>query len=137
MIVDTSALVAVLRREEGHAPILDALLREDSLVPAPVLVEFARVAAGPGNVPDPRAAALLDTLLGAGRAAVLPFGAEAAREAAAANPEHGRGNGRGGVLNVLDLMVLGAARAEGRPILCTGRDFAAAGAALHPASRPW
>lgn len=137
MIVDTSALVAVLRREEGHAPILDALLGDPSLVPAPVLVEFARVAAGPGNVPDPRAGALLAALLDAGRAAVLPFGVEAAREAADASKEHGRGNGRGGMLNVLDLMVLGAARAAGRPILCTGRDFAATGAALHPASRPW
>ena len=75
MIVDTSALVAVLRREEGYKPILDALVREDSLLPAPVLVEFARVSAGTGNVPDPRAEALIATLLGA-RTAVLPLDAE-------------------------------------------------------------
>jgi ribonuclease VapC len=136
VIVDTSALVAVLRREEGYEPILDALVREDSLIPAPVLLEFARVAAGAGNAPDPRAEALVATLLGA-RAAVLAFGTEAARHATEANPAHGRGNGRGGLLNILDLMVLGCARAEGRPILCTGRDFAAAGAELHPASRSW
>ena len=55
----------------------------------------------------------------------------------AANEARGWGNGRGAVLNILDLMVLGCARAVGRPILCTGRDFAAAGVALHPASRPW
>jgi ribonuclease VapC len=136
VIVDTSALVAVLRREAGHAPLLDALVREDSLIPAPVLIELARVAAGPGNAPDPRAEALVTALLD-GRAAVLPFDAEAARLAVAANPECGRGNGRGGPLNILDLMVLGCARAARRPILCTGRDFAAAGAELHPASRPW
>jgi ribonuclease VapC len=136
VIVDTSALVAVLRREEGYAPLLDALLREKSLLPAPVLLEFARVAAGAGNVPDRQAAALVDTLLGA-QASVLPFGVEAVRHAAEANAAHGRGNGRGGLLNILDLMVLGCARAEGRPILCTGRDFAASGADLHPASRPW
>lgn len=136
MIVDTSALVAVLRREDGYGPILDALIREESLIPAPVLLEFARVAAGEGNVPNPQAEAIVATLLGA-RAAQLPFGTEAARLAVAANEPHGRGNGRGGPLNILDLMVFGCARAEGRPILCTGRDFAAAGADLHPASRPW
>ncbi len=136
MIVDTSALVAVLRREEGHAPMLDALVREDSLIPTPVLVEFARVSAGEGNVPDPRAEALITTLLDA-RTTILPLDATAARLAIVANHAHGRGNGRGGVLNILDLMVLGCARAVGRPILCTGHDFAAAGAALHPASRPW
>lgn len=136
MIVDTSALVAVLRRENGHAQILDALVTEISLIPAPVLVEFARVMAAEGNEPDPRAAAFIDALLGA-QASILPFTAEAAAYAVQANPEQGRGKGRGGVLNILDLMVLGAARATGRPILCTGRDFAAAGAELHPASRPW
>ena len=115
---------------------LDALIREDSLLPAPVLVEFARVSAGDGNVPATRAEALVEALLGA-RATVLPLDAVAARHAVAANEAHGRGNGRGGLLNILDLMVLGCARAVQRPILCTGRDFAAAGARLHPASRPW
>ena len=136
MIVDTSALVAVLRREEGYESVLDALVREDSLIPAPVLLEFARVVAGENNASNPQAEALIDTLLGV-RASVLPFGTEAARLAVAANEPHGRGNGRGGLLNILDLVVLGCAQAEGRPILCTGRDFAAAGAELHPASRPW
>lgn len=136
MIADTSALVAVLRREDGHGPILDALLAEAGLIPAPVPVGFARVAAGPGNAPDREAAALVAALLD-GRAAVLPFGAAAARHAAEANEAHGRGDGRCGALDVLDLMVLGCARAAGRAILCTSRDFAAAGAALHPASRPW
>jgi ribonuclease VapC len=136
VIVDTSALVAVLRREEGYGALLDALVREESFLPAPVLLEFARVAAGAGNAPNPQAEALVDTLLGA-RASVLPFGVEAARHAAEANAAHGRGNGRGGLLNILDLMVLGCARAEGQLILCTGRDFAASGADLHPASRSW
>ena len=136
MIVDTSALVAVLRREEGYSSILDALIREESLIPTPVLLEFTRVAAGEGNAPNLHAGALVAILLDA-RASVLPFGAEAARHAAEANVAHGRGNGRGGLLNILDLMVLGCARVEERPILCTGHDFAASGAALHAASRPW
>ena len=83
-----------------------------------------------------RTEALVETLLGA-RARVLPLDVEAARQAVLANKAHGTGNGRGGPLNILDLMVLGCARAAQRPILCTDRDFAAAGVRLHPASRSW
>lgn len=106
------------------------------LIPAPALVGFARVAVGPGNAPGRRAGALLAALLDEGRVTVLPFGAEAARRTAEANEAHGRGNGRGGPPNLLELLVLGCARAAGRAILYTGRDFAAARVALHPASRP-
>lgn len=38
---------------------------------------------------------------------------------------------------MLDVMVYCLARRLGRPILCTGRDFAATDAAIHPASRTW
>ncbi len=60
---------------------------------------------------------------------------EDAHLAEAANEAHGTGNHRGGTLNLLDLMVYGMAKRTGRPILCTGRDFAATGIAIHPASR--
>ena len=47
------------------------------------------------------------------------------------------GNSKGGKLNLLDLMVYAVAKRTGRPILCTGRDFASADADIHPASRQW
>lgn len=134
MIVDTSALVAVLWREAGHKELLDALLSGPSLLPAPVRVELERVIGGTRSDASADADALLAELGEVGLT-VLPFNADHARVAAAANIEHGTGNGRGGTLNLLDLMVYACAKVERRPILCTGRDFAATDAAIHSASR--
>ncbi|KPF65679.1 hypothetical protein IP88_13335 [alpha proteobacterium AAP81b] len=136
MIIDTSALVAVGWAEAGYAPIFEALLAGNGLIPAPVQVEFRRVTALPGNQPDPLVDGFLVTLFAAG-VQVIPFDAAAADAAVAANARFGSGNGRGGPLNLLDLMVYGIAKARGLPILCTGKDFAATDALLHPASRPW
>lgn len=134
MIIDTSALVAAGWREDGHEAILDALFSGSGLIPAPVLVEFRRVTALPGNKPDPLVDAFLEDLMLAG-VEVAPFDATAASAAVAANPLHGSGNGQGAPLNLLDLMVYGTAKALNLPILCTGKDFAATDAVLHPASR--
>jgi ribonuclease VapC len=136
LIVDTSALVAVAFAEAEHEPILDALLNETGFVPAPVLVEYRRVMSLAGNAPSPAGELLLQRLLER-RLSVEPFGSADAHEASAANAPHGSGNGRGGTLNLLDLMVYGMGRRMNLPILCTGRDFAATGIAIHPASRSW
>ncbi|MEY2884587.1 MAG: hypothetical protein RL490_2311, partial [Pseudomonadota bacterium] len=129
-----SALVAAAWEEAGHAPIKAALLTGVGVIPAPVLVEFRRVTALSGNRPDPLVDAFLDVLQIAG-VTVVPFDAAAAAAAVLANPQHGSGNGLGGPLNLLDLMVYGTAKSMNLPILCTGKDFAATDAVLHPASR--
>lgn len=134
MIVDTSALVAVARRENGHEPLLQALVRESGLIATPVVTEFRVVTSGQGNAADPDAEAILAELL-KGWMRLEPYTSEDAEHAFAAVERYGRGNGRGGKLNLLDLMVYGMARRTRRPILCTGRDFAATDAAIHPASR--
>lgn len=136
MIVDTSALVAVLYREPEYEAIRAALYSADGAIPAPVLVEFHRVAALERNQPNAEAARLLE-LVFQRNARVLPFSEEAAVAAIEANQAYGSGNGHGGTMNMLDLMVYGMAKTTGRPILCTGKDFAATDAELHPASRRW
>jgi ribonuclease VapC len=68
---------------------------------------------------------------------IVPFNADHARTAAEANARHGKGMGQGGKLNLLDLMVYAEAKQRGEPLLCTGKDFAASDALLHPACRPW
>lgn len=134
MIVDTSALIALLAGEDGHEKILRALTEEEAALPAPALVEYRRVAARAPHLSDYAAETLLTNLL-ARRLRVLPFTAEHARVAAAANRIYGSGLGHGGTLNLLDLMVYACAKVERRPILCTGDDFAATDALIHPASR--
>ena len=50
---------------------------------------------------------------------------------------YGKGNGRGGVPNLLGLMVYAVAKDCNEPLLCTGKDFITADTVLHPASRLW
>ena len=134
MIVDTSALMCTVLRERGDDSIKAAMLDEDGLLPTPAYVEFLRVATGTRAAAGPRAEALLALLL-QGPIKLLPFTPEHARVAAGANARYGTGNGQGGPLNMLDLMVYACAKVTGRPVLCTGRDFAATDVGIHPASR--
>ena len=134
MIVDTSALVAIILGEEGIDPIAAALLAEAGIIITPVFVELRRVTALNNNRPSGAVDRLLDTLRDA-RIVISPFTIEAADAAVAANRCYGSGKGLAGPLNMLDLMVYGAAKVGGLPILCTGKDFASTDAMIHPASR--
>jgi ribonuclease VapC len=134
LIVDSSALVAVYRRERGFEALLAAIeLR--ARIPTPVLVEFERVVTMGGSLPPDKARSFLSQMTREFGAIVEPFTAEDAAIASEANVEHGAGNGRGGRLNLLDLMVYATARRLSLPILCTGTDFALTGIPIHSASR--
>lgn len=134
MIVDTSALIAIISNEEGWEDLRAALLGEPALVPAPVIVELALVSSRDRNEPNRSAQALLDLALSYS-AAVEPFSAEDAALSVEAHRLYGRGNGSGGKLNMLDIMVYCMAKRRNRAILCTGRDFVSTDASIHPASR--
>jgi ribonuclease VapC len=134
LIVDTSALIAIVALEEGHDRLRSAIVTEDNVIPAPVLVEFHLVTSGDGNSPNPDAQSFLATLLGQ-RSRIESFSADDALLAPEAHRQHGRGNGLGGKLNLLDVMVYCMACRLERPILCAGRDFVPTGITIHPASR--
>lgn len=136
MIVDTSALIAIASEEEGWQALRTALLSEPALIPSPVLVEFNLVTSREGNAPDEAAQEMLNHLL-VTWATTIPFTTEDAALSVEARRLYGRGNGRGGKLNMLDIMVYCMAKRLDRPILCTGRDFAATDARIHPGSRGW
>lgn len=121
-------------REAGWEPMWDALISERGFIPAPVIVELHRVTGDAANNQHPNVVVLLDAVASC-RISVTPFDDVMAQAAAAANPLYGSGNGRGGKLNMLDLMVYGTAKARALPILCTGQDFAATDALIHSASR--
>lgn len=134
MIVDTSALVAIVALEEGRERLSAALVNEDNVIPAPVVVEFHLVTSRVGNAPNPDAQSFLATLLRQ-RSRIASFSAEDALLVPLAHQQHGRGNGTGGKLNLLDIMVYCMARRLERPILCAGRDFVPTGIMIHSASR--
>ena len=87
-----------------------------------------------GNAPHAGTSAFLAELT-TGGLEVGDFTSADADLAIAANPLYGTGNGRGGSLNMRDLMVYAMAKRMNFPILCTGWDFAATDIAIHPASR--
>jgi ribonuclease VapC len=134
LIVDTSALIAVLKLEVGHEALTEALLGGSGIIPAPVIVEFERVASLPGNMSNPDGVRLFDVCLRAGLTFV-PLDVASAQAAAAANAMYGSGSGHRAKLNMLDLMVYGMAKTLDLAILCTGRDFRETDAKVHPASR--
>lgn len=134
MIVDTSALIAVLLHEEGSDRILNALDEEAGFLPAPALAEFWAVASGSRVDAAQQAGSLLEEWRDGGLT-VLPFTGDHADRVREAISLYGKGNGRGGLLNLADLMVYSVAKERNEPLLCTGKDFAATDLELHAASR--
>ena len=136
MIIDTSAMIAVLTNEAGSDQLADAIVAERGGIPAPALVEFVRVASNQRFGLRGEAEEMLATFNRRGLS-TLTFTAEHARIAIAAEPLYGSGNGDGGKLNLLDLMIYAVAKDHDEALLCTGKDFASTDIKIHQASRPW
>ena len=118
MIVDTSALVAILRGEPEAEAFIDLLLGADAArLSAGTLLEVHIVAAAYG------CSAALDELLSLIDAEIVPFDADQARLAALGFRKFGKGRHPAG-LNFGDCFAYAAARATGEPLLFKGRDFA-------------
>ena len=134
MIVDTSALIAILNEEEGHETLFNALLNEPAFLPAPARLEFSTVARNARFKFAEKIESFLNELTESGME-TLAWDARHASIAAEAQRRYGKGNGRGGVLNLLDLMVYAVAKERGEALLFTGRDFTTTDVVVHPASR--
>ena len=121
MIVDTSAILAVLLKEPGHGAILEVLTGADVLgIGSPTLVET-------GMVIESRFEELgsgwLRQFVEEFGLSVIPFGEVHAREAIAAYARFGKGKHEAG-LNFGDCCTYAVARLAGRKLLCVGVDFA-------------
>lgn len=119
MIVDTSAVMAVLRREDDAEPIARALAGAPRIaVSAGTLVEIGIVAEGRGG---PKAREAAEQLLE--RAEVVPVSAEQAMLAVAGWRRFGKGRHPAG-LNFGDCFAYALAMERGEPLLFKGEDFA-------------
>lgn len=122
MIVDTSALVAVVFRERGHDVLITKLATSTgSGIGTPTLAELgvvlaARLAADPQS--------LITRLLVEFDLEPVPFGDEHWREAVAAFERFGRGR-HTAKLNFGDCLTYSVARLADEPLLFVGDDFAA------------
>ncbi|MEL4503418.1 type II toxin-antitoxin system VapC family toxin [Luteococcus sp. H138] len=121
MIIDTSALIAVLRGEPERRHFLELMDRAERLwIGAPTLVELGMVVDG---IHDPVVTRALDTLLDQLGVEVLPFDAAQARVAREAFRDFGKGSGHPAQLNFGDCLTYAAAKASGEPLLYKGNDF--------------
>ncbi len=120
MIVDASALLAVVFREPGFEGILERLIAEPAAAGAPTLAEagivlHARLGA--------QAAGMLERILDELAIQEVPFGELHWREAVDAFRRYGKGR-HAAALNFGDCMTYAVARLSGEPLLFVGDDFA-------------
>lgn len=122
MIVDTSALVAILRAEQDADRFIDALTSADRpRLSAATLVETAVVVDAAG---DPVLSRRLDELIDAAELHVEPLTEEQARVARQAYRDFGRGSGHPARLNLGDCFSYALAAVLAEPLLYKGDDFA-------------
>lgn len=120
MIVDTSALVSVLIREEGWETLRSAMADDEVVgIGAPSLLETILVISGRAR--QDRSENVRQFVRDFG-IAVIAFEEEHARAAAEAFARFGKGRHRA-ALNFGDCMSYAVARLAGQPLLCTGKDF--------------
>lgn len=123
MIVDTSAVMAVVAQEPGGDAVEEALATSPaSQMSAATLVELTAVLQRYGRVEVHR---MVDRLLGVWDVEIVPFDAEQARIAQQAYRDYGRGSGHAAALNLGDCFSYALATVTGRPLLYVGKDFAA------------
>lgn len=121
MIVDTSAVIAVLNQEDDWRE-FDAALRSAShpRMSAATYVELGLVV---DRLRDPSVSRRLDRLLDAWGIEVVPLTVEQARAARAAHRDFGRGSGHAARLNLGDCFAYALASDTGEPLLFKGDDF--------------
>ena len=123
MILDTSAIVAILRGEPDSGALTDAILSDAApKISAATAVELYAVADGRGQ---PAQARRVDALLEALNVQFVPFDAAQARLARAAYRDFGRGSGHPARLNLGDCFSYALAAQTGEPLLFVGHDFTA------------
>ncbi|HUD56884.1 MAG TPA: type II toxin-antitoxin system VapC family toxin [Terracidiphilus sp.] len=121
MIVDTSALVAIIKREPEQAAFSAILEAEKDLkISAATYFQASIVLDG---LRQPEISRAFDDLIDRAQIEVEPVTAEQAQIARQAYRDYGRGSGHPANLNFGDCFSYALARAKREPILFKGDDF--------------
>lgn len=120
MILDTSAVIAILFKEPGFESVFQKLADAETIgIGAPTLAETgivlrARLGRDPGF--------MLERFLSEFMIVTVPFGEDHWRETVEAYGRYGRGQ-HPAALNFGDCMTYAVARLAGQPLLFVGADF--------------
>jgi ribonuclease VapC len=122
MVIDSSALIAILFAEPEAGRLVQAIVTADTrVIAAPTLVEAAAVMSARRGAAGEIA---LDALVQRLEIEIVPMSSEAATAARRAYRRYGKGVGTPGVLNYGDCLSYGVATSRGEPLLFKGGDFA-------------
>ena len=123
MVLDASAIIAILAMEDDAASLAARLARVGSARVSAVAIYEASVGlARIGNVSATDALYIVETFLTEVNAIVIPIDATTAREALSAFSRFGKGR-HPAALNMGDCFAYACARLAGEPLLCKGNDF--------------
>lgn len=121
MIVDSSAVVAVIREEPDAAALSEAMIRAERVrmsaatyLETSIVIEARR---------DPVAVRVVDTILSRFGIEIEAFTEEHAQIARAAYRDFGKGGGHPARLNFGDCISYALAKASGEPLLYKGEEF--------------
>jgi ribonuclease VapC len=121
MIVDSSALIAILFNEEDARQYFEAIEQSTvALIAAPTLLETTIVVV---SAKGPSAALHLDILLNDLQVKTLDFNKLHADESRMAFLKYGKGQGHPAQLNFGDCISYAASKVEMMPLLFKGEDF--------------
>lgn len=121
MIVDTSAIVAILNDEPEAGAFAESIGAATSIrISAATYVESGAVI---DSLRDPVVSRKFDRLLEVGRITIEPVTAEHAKSARQAYRDFGKGSGHPARLNFGDCFSYALASEAGEPLLFKGEDF--------------
>jgi ribonuclease VapC len=121
VIVDSSALIAILKAEPEAEALATAMEAADMLrISAGTYLEASIVTDAYRN---PKLSARLDEMVGHPKFVIEPFTAEQAKIARQAYRDYGRGSGHPANLNLGDCFAYALARDKREPMLYKGDDF--------------
>ena len=121
MILDTSAVIAILKQEPEAEDFARAIAAAETV--AISAVSFVEAAVVVDSARDPVASRRLDEFLRAARAGIEPVTAAQAEIARQAYRDFGKGSGHAAKLNFGDCFAYALARTRGEVLLFKGRDF--------------
>lgn len=122
IVVDTSALIAIILHEDEREHFLDIFDAADAIIiSAASIIEARMVTYGRGGAPLVR---IFDTFLADYRIEIVAVGAVETEAAHIAFTTYGKGSGHPAQLNFGDLFSYALAKTRGLPLLFKGDDFA-------------
>jgi ribonuclease VapC len=121
VIIDTSALIAILRAEDDAAAMAYAI--EEAAVRRISAANYLETAVAIDSSRDPIASRRFDELVEAADLSVEPVTREQARIAREAYRDFGKGSGHKAGLNFGDCFAYALAKSAGEPLLFKGDDF--------------